>query len=300
MLETQVLGWEGPASVGLDGPARVLTGNCGFTEGPVWRPSHDDWVFSDIPRSTMWRWSPTDGLSVFRSPSHKANGNALDLQGAVVTCEHATSRVVRESADGLDVVAQTFEGKRLNSPNDVVVASDGSMLFTDPRYGLTVDFGEERDQELGFQGVYLVEDGVIRLLDDRYEEPNGLCLSPDESVLYVNDTVRGSITRYAVGPGWDLGPRENFAAPESGPDGVPDGMKCDRHGNVWCTGAGGLWVFDPDGRTIGRLRLPHLAANFAFGAPDGDEMLITAGATVYLQRLTAPLARPSRKGLSRK
>ncbi|WP_461164434.1 SMP-30/gluconolactonase/LRE family protein [Arthrobacter sp. R4-81] len=287
------LDWKGAASIETAGPALVVGDSFGFTEGPVWLGKKETWLFSDITKSTMWSWQPQDLPSPWRQPSNKANGNTLDPEGRVVTCEHATSRVVRQESDGtISVLAESFNGRRLNSPNDAVCASDGTILFSDPRYGLGADFGVEREQELDFQGVYLLRDGNLRLIDRDFSEPNGLCLSPDERTLYVNDSERGLIKRYRIGDDWSIGDAEQFATPPSDEKGVPDGMKCDRHGNVWCTGSGGIWIFDPDGGAIGQLRTPEIPVNFAFGGNKGNELLIAAGSTVLWQNMADSLAIP--------
>ena len=173
----------------------------GFTEGPVWDARGKRLIFSDMKQDCMRCWSAADGITVFRQPSNKANGNALDASGRLLSCEHATSRVVRTRQGGLEVVASHFEGKELNSPNDIVVKSDGSIYFTDPTYGrIREDLGVLRQQQLGFQGVYRIspEGSGPRLLADDFQQPNGLCFSLDERVLFVNDTMRQHIRRFNV------------------------------------------------------------------------------------------------------
>lgn len=253
----------------------------GFTEGPVWRPAQSDLIFSDIPGNAAWRWSPADGLSVVRRPSNKANGNALDQQGNLVTCEHVTSRVVRERGGTFEVVAQSYQGRRLNSPNDVIVAGDGAILFSDPTYGLTPDIGLEREQELDWQGVYLAESDALRLLADDFDQPNGLCLSPDETLLYVNDSERQHIRKFSVGDGWKVRDEGLFAELRADAPGVPDGMKCDEQGNVWCTGPGGIWVFNPGGDVLLKIRTPEECANFAFGGQSKKSLFLTTSTSVW-------------------
>ncbi|MER3390845.1 MAG: SMP-30/gluconolactonase/LRE family protein [Microcella sp.] len=278
----------GPAKVA--GEPIVIGEQFGFTEGPVWRADRSHWVFSDIFGSTLWVWAPGGEPAPHRTPSNKANGNALDGEGRLISCEHATSRVVRERDGDTEVIASSFEGRRLNSPNDVIVASSGVIMFTDPTYGLTPDFGVERPQELDFQGVFVLTGSALELLDGDYSAPNGLCLSPDERTLYVNDSARGIIYRYAITAD-GFGTREQFATPPDTETAVLDGMKCDQHGNVWVTGAGGLWVYAPDGTELGTLEFdgPDIA-NFAFGGADGDTLMLTARHTVVVVPLTDRLA----------
>ena len=173
-----------------------IGGGFDFTEGPVWHPREKTVVFSDMPGNHMRVWTEAGGVATFRKPSNMANGNAYDLEGRLVTCEHATSRVTRTGHDGaIEVLASHYEGKELNSPNDIIVASDGAILFTDPGFGRMAYYGVERESELGFRGVYRLEPGggEVRLLASDFDQPNGLCLSLDETRLWINDTMRGHI-----------------------------------------------------------------------------------------------------------
>jgi gluconolactonase len=269
--------------------ARVERLASGFTfvEGPVWHP--DGFLrFSDIPESTRWRWEPGHGATVDRRPSGKSNGLAYDARLSLIVCEHATSLVVRElPGDEREIVASHFEGKELNSPNDVVVARDGSILFTDPVYGrASAAYGIERPQQLGFQGVYRVPfgRGDPVLLTGELEMPNGLCFSPDETRLYVNDSMHCLIRAYDVRPDGSLAGGRLFAEGITTGDrahGVTDGMKCDEHGHVWVTGPFGVWVFDPDGEHLGVVRVPEKTANLNWGGPGWSDLYLTSSTSLY-------------------
>jgi gluconolactonase len=206
----------------------------------------------------------------------------------LIVCEHATSLLVRERPDGRrEVLASHFQGKELNSPNDVCVRSDGSIYFTDPIYGRSPHYGVERPHHLGFQGVYRVPPGggAPQLLvdDDLFNQPNGLCFSPDETLLYVNDSARKLIRVFDVSAGGSLANGRMFASKIVSPTepGGPDGMKCDERGNVWVTGPGGLWVYAPSGELLGKLRAPEPVANLAWGGADFHTLFLTASQSVY-------------------
>jgi gluconolactonase len=276
---------------------RLATGFT-FTEGPVWHP--DGFLrFSDIPENRRWHWDPAGGARVDRSPSNNGNGMAYDAGRGLLICEHATSRVVREAPDGsVEVIASHYDGRELNSPNDVVVASDGSIVFTDPTYGRTERFGIERGQELPLQGVYRVPaagGGPVLLIDD-FTQPNGLCLSPDESRLYVNDSQHCLIRVFDVLPDGRLANGRLFAenvTTGDRADGVTDGMKCDALGNVWVTGPFGLWVFSPAGEHLGIVRIPERTANFCWGGPDWTDLYTTSTTSLFRLRTLAAGAPPA-------
>jgi gluconolactonase len=268
-----------------------------FTEGPVWVP--DEYlVFSDIPADTIYKWSPGEGKAeVFRRPSGHSNGLTLDRQGRLVACEH-DRRLSRTEPDGTVVtLAERYQGKRLNSPNDIVVKSDGRIYFTDPPYGLP---GQSEGKELDVNGVYRLdpEDGTLALVDASFERPNGLAFSPDESVLYVDDSYGGHVRAFDVGEDGMLSNGRVFVKLERpGAAGVPDGMKVDVHGNVFCTGPGGVWVVAPSGEVLGTIDVPEVPANLAWGDEDLKTLYITARTGLYRIRLRtggAPLveARP--------
>jgi gluconolactonase len=262
---------------------RIATG-FKFVEGPTWRPASSDLVFSDIIGNVMYCWQARDGVSVFRRPSHMANGTTQDCEGRLLICEHATSRVSRVDADGrnYEVLASHFQGHELNSPNDLVVKSDGVIYFTDPNSGRGAKYGVERKQEQPFQGVYrLVPGGELSLLVDDFSKPNGLCFSNDESLLFINDTDRQHIRVFDVKD--DGGIENGRVWAETGGDepGVADGMKMGSAGDLYCCGSGGIHVFDPDGEPKGIIRMPEVAANFTWGGADLSEMYITATHSVY-------------------
>lgn len=274
-----------------------------FVEGPVWHPREGHLLFSDIPAATRYRYAPERGIEVATRRSNMSNGLTYDAELNLLACEHATSTVVRERADGTrETLAATYEGVPLNSPNDVCVRSDGSVYFTDPLYGRRAPHGVAREPELGFQGVYRVAPGgAVELLVEpgRYRQPNGLCFSPDESVLYVDDTPGALIDAYDVAADGSLGGRRRLRSAigtgESG--GVVDGIKCDERGNVWVTGPGGVWVLDPSGEHLGVVRVPEVAANLAWGGDDWRTLFVTAATGLYAVRtLVGPRREPFMPG----
>jgi len=264
---------------------QVATG-FGFTEGPLW--CGDYLLFSDIPQSRIVRLrmlSNGPEVTTFRSPSGSSNGLTLDRGGRLIACEHGTRRVSRTELDGsVSALAERYQGKRLNAPNDVVVRSDGSVYFTDPYFGQ-----ELKGKELAFNGVYRVApDGELSLLADDFELPNGLAFSPDESVLYVNDTRQGHIRAFDVSPDGGIGKGRVFIQMEGTEAGNPDGMKVDSRGNVYCTGPGGIWVMEPGGKALGCIKLPEQPANFAWGDSDWRTLYVTARPSIYRLRLAVP------------
>jgi|SRR5208337_500320 len=257
-----------------------------FTEGPVWNKKGGYLLFSDIPAGRILKWTPEDGISDFRFPSGKSNGLTLDGKGRLIACEHANRRVSRTEQDGAVIaLASTYEGKKLNSPNDVVVKSDGSVYFTDPPYGLNPVFGTPEEQELPFSGVYRVSpngNGLTLLIADMV--PNGLAFSPDESLLYVADTERNHIRVFDVTANGTTRNGRIFAL-ISGEPLAPDGIKVDSEGNVYVTGKGGVWVLNPEGRRMGVIPVPQLPSNLAWGDEDLKTLYITARSSVYRVRL---------------
>ena len=253
-------------------------------EGPVWHP--DGYLlFTDIPASTIYRWAPGSAAEPFISPSRRANGLSFDRHGRLVACEHIGRQVSRMGADGqMATVVDRYQGKRLNSPNDLVVHSSGSIYFTDPPYGVLPDFGE-----LGFPGVYRIDqDGGIVLLVSDFFRPNGLAFSPDESILYIDDSVRRHIRAFDVQPDGSLTNDRVFVDMDVEAPGPPDGMKVDVEGNVYCTAGGGLWVMDAGGRHLGTYSLPENPRNVAFGGPDYKNIYLTAAATLFSIRGNVP------------
>jgi gluconolactonase len=273
-----------------------------FTEGPIWHPAEHYLLFSDMPGDVRRRWDRRHGVREVASPSHKGNGLTYDRDLNLIVCEHATSSLVRLGPDGSrTTLASHFDGRELNSPNDVVVKSDGSIYFTDPWYGRMPGFGVERPRELGFQGVYRVKPDQAgrepELLVDRYlfGQPNGLCFSPDERLLYINDTEKAVIRVFDVRPDGLLDNGRLFAEglKDDRKPGVPDGMKCDALGNVWVTAPGGLWVYAPDGRHIGKVDIPELAANLHWGGEDWRTLFVCATHSVYtIQTKVGPRNEP--------
>ena len=258
-----------------------------FTEGPIWMPD-GSLHFSDMPGDMRRRWHPEEGVSVLRDPSNKCNGMTLDNEGNLIVCEHVTSSVVRERSDGVrEVLASHWGRSYLNSPNDVVVASDGSILFTDPTYGRMPGFGIERAQELDFQGVYRIPagGGDLELLADDFAQPNGLCFSPDESLLYVNDTDRAHIRVFDVGAGHTLSNgrvfAENIGDGDLAKGGLVDGMKIDERGNVYVTGPDGVWVFSTDGEHLGVIGVPEGVGNINWGGDGWSTLYIPATTSVF-------------------
>ena len=285
--------------VDLNARPEPIVSGCAFTEGPVWHPKEQFLFFSDIPGNVRRAWDPSGTVEEIRRPTNKANGMTYDAQLNLLVCEHETSRVVRFGPDGSEeAIATHFDGKSLNSPNDIVVHSDGSVWFTDPTYGRLPGFGLERASELGFQGVYRIPPGggAPQLMVPRttFDQPNGLTFSPCETWLYVNDTVQANIRRFDVGPD-GLSNERVIASGISDPglEGVPDGLKCDAQGNVWCTAPGGIWVYDPSGYHLGKLSLPENCANFHWGGPDWKTLYCTATTSVYaLPVKVGPRAEP--------
>jgi gluconolactonase len=263
-----------------------------WCEGPVWFGDGRYLLWSDIPNNRMMKWEEETGaVSVFRRPSNYANGNTRDRQGRLVTCEHMR-RVTRTEYDGsISVLIDRFDGKRLNSPNDVVVKSDGSVWFTDPPFGILADYeGRKAEAELP-QNVYRLDPqtGETIVVADDIKGPNGLCFSPDESRLYIVES-RGvphrAIRVYDVADdGRTLSGGDVLI--DAGPGGTPDGMRCDIDGNLWCGwGMGsneldGVMIFNPEGRPIGRIALPERCANLCFGGPMRNRLFMAASQSVY-------------------
>jgi sugar lactone lactonase YvrE len=265
-----------------------VAGGFGFTEGPVW--CGNCLLFSDIPRNRIVRLTlrhEGPEVTTFRSPSGNSNGQTLDRSGRLITCEHSARRVTRTETDGtVSVLADSYQGKRLNSPNDVVVRSDGSVYFTDPPYGLG---NPPKWKEISFNGVYRrAPDGNLFLLADDFDRPNGLAFSPDEAVLYVNDTERSHIRAFDVRPDGGISRGRVLAELKGSEAGRPDGMKVDREGNVYCTGPGGIWITDARGSHLGRVLTPEVPANLAWGDADWKTLYITAQTSIYRLRLLIP------------
>jgi gluconolactonase len=270
---------------------RLATGFT-FTEGPVWVRSEGALHFSDMPENKRRRWHPADGVREVPDGGNRCNGMAVDGGGARLVCEGLSGHVVRESRDGdSEVIASHYDGRGLNGPNDIIAASDGSAIFTDPPWGRTSNkIGRIRDRELDFCGVFRIppDRAELQLLVGDFNEPNGLCLSPDETLLYVNDSAEAHIRVFDVGPGYELSGGRVFAAGIRDADtpGVVDGMKADALGNIYVTGPGGIWVFAPDGARLGIVGVPEVPANLNWGDEDWRTLYITARTSIYRVRMS--------------
>ncbi len=270
----------------LIGHARVerLWTGARWSEGPAWFAAGRYLLFSDIPNNRMMRYDDCDGsVSVFRSPSNNTNGNTTDAQGRLVSCEHLSRRVTRTEHDGsVTVIADKFQGKRLNSPNDVVVKSDGSIWFTDPSYGILVDYeGGKAASEIGACHVYRVDSsGEITIVGNDFDKPNGLAFSRDEKSLYIVDSGSPkNIRTFAVSPdGKSLGASNLFAASTNG---IFDGLRVDQDGRIWTSAGDGVHCFLPDGKLIGKIRIPEIVGNLCFGGAKRNRMFICGTTSIY-------------------
>lgn len=283
---------------------RLWTGSR-WAEGPAWFAAGRYLVWSDIPNNRMLRFDDCDGsVSVFRQPSNNSNGNAVDREGRLVTCEHLSRRVTRTEHNGaLTVLADSYEGKRFNSPNDVVVKSDGSIWFSDPPYGILFDYeGGRATSEIGDCHVYRIEPntGEVTLVADDFEKPNGLAFSPDENYLYVADT---GITHKIDGPkhirklavnegGKSLGKSTIFANCTAG---LFDGFRVDEDGRIWTSAADGVHCYDPDGTLIGKVKIPELVSNLCFGGAKLNRLFICGTTSLYAIYLAVNGFRPGAK-----
>jgi gluconolactonase len=276
--------------VGDNADVRRLATGFKFTEGPVWDPRTNSLIFSDMPGDIMRRWSEAKGIETFRQPCGKTNGNTWDRLGRLVSCEHA-SRVTRTEPDGsITVLATHYKGKELNSPNDIIVKSDGAIYFSDPSYGRMDYYGIPRNQDLAFQGVYRISpDGKdITLLASDFGQPNGLTFSLDEKKLFVNDTDRGHIRVFDVNADGSAYGGQVWAEVTGEGGGAPDGMKIDSKGNLYTTGPGGIHIFAPDATDLGVIGLPEGPANFTWGDADLRTLFITATSSLYRVRVNVP------------
>lgn len=274
--------------VAADAGCELLATGFEFVEGPAWSARERCLYFTDILGDTVYRYDDAGGATAWRRPSHMANGLTLDADGGLIACEHATSRVTRTNREGaVTTLASHYEGKELNSPNDVVVKSDGSIYFTDPLYGRRAEHGVERPPELDFCGVYRLAPGGggLTLLADDFPAPNGLCFSPDESLLYVNDTHLLHTRVFGVAPDGTLSNGRLFfdeaAHGARWEEGDPDGIKVDERGNVFCTGPGGVWVISPEGEWLGLVEIPEIVANLTWGGPGWSALYVCATHSLY-------------------
>jgi gluconolactonase len=269
---------------------RLATGLTRWAEGPVYFGDLRCLLWSDVPGDCMWRWDEeTDAVNVWRKPSGYANGNTRDRQGRLLTCEHGGRRVSRTEPDGtITALAERFEGNRLNSPNDVVCKSDGSIWFTDPSFGILGWYeGHKAPAELPTNVYRIHPSGALGLVAEGINQPNGLAFSPDESILYVVESrsVPRRILAYDVVGGEALSNRRVLI--DAGPKGTPDGFRVDVDGNLWCgwgmgeEGLDGVHVFNPDGRLIGRIELPERCANVCFGGLHRNRLFMAATTSLY-------------------
>ncbi|MEM7644204.1 MAG: SMP-30/gluconolactonase/LRE family protein [Pseudomonadota bacterium] len=271
-------------------PLKQLATGFDWVEGPVWFGDAGCLLFSDIPNNRILRWTPGEGITTYRGDSKYSNGHTRDRQGRLISCEHLGRRVTRTEWDGtITVLADSFDGKPLNSPNDVIVASDGAVWFSDPHYGIMMDYeGARREQENACVVYRLDPDGSLEQVVTDMNCPNGLAFSPDESLLYVADTGRiwsddpQHIRVYDMVDGRPTGGRL-FAKPDVG---IADGFRIDEDGNLWTSAGDGVHCFAPDGRLLGKVRVPETVSNVCFGGRAKHVLYITATTSVYSVALT--------------
>jgi gluconolactonase len=271
---------------------RLFTG-CRWTEGPAYFPAGRYLVFSDIPNDRILRYDElTGGVGVFRAPAGYTNGHTVDRQGRLVSCQHGTREVTRTEHDGsVSVLASHYQGKRLNSPNDIVERSDGSLWFTDPAYGIDTDYeGHKSPSEIGACHVYRLtpETGEIRVVSDSFDRPNGLAFSTDERQLYITDSRRKHMRLFDVAADGTLSGGDVFATCQAG---TFDGVRLDDAGRIWAAAGDGVHCYDPDGTLIGKLLIPETVSNITFGGPKRNDLYITATSSLYSLRLNLTGAR---------
>ena len=273
-----------------DSEIEVVGSGFEFTEGPVWDHNNDSLIFSDMPGNKMRKWTQSGGVEPYRDPSNMANGNAYDNLGRLVSCEHATSRVTRTEKDGeIKVLVSHFEGKELNSPNDIIVSTKGGIYFTDPTFGRMEYYGVLRECELEVRGVYMIDnEGELTLLADDFDQPNGLCFSDDESKLFVNDSMRNHIRVFDINADGVLTGGAVWATLELDGDGVPDGMKIDMENNLYCCGPGGIHILDSRAISLGVIKISEPAANFTWGEADMKSLFVTASSSLFKLRVKIP------------
>ena len=262
-----------------DAKVEKLAGDMKFIEGPVWTSADGGFlVFSDIPASELKRWESKTKLTIFRSGTNNTNGNTRDREGRLISCEHTSRRVTRTEKDGsISVLADNFEGKKFNSPNDVVVKSNGAVYFTDPSYGTPKGVKKELDGCHVFR-IDPQSMKVTKVAHD-FDMPNGLCFSPDEKKLYIADSGKAHHIRvFEVKDDGTLTGGEVFCVIDKG---VPDGIRCDEKGNIWSSAGDGVQIFSPEGKLIRRIAVPESPANLCFGGEDGKTLFMTARTSLY-------------------
>lgn len=262
-------------------PERLATG-FQFTEGPVWM-ADGYLLFSDIPANIMYKWTPENGAEVWREPSGNSNGLTRNSDDLLLACEHGNRRVSRTNPDGtVETIAGAYQGNRLNSPNDLVVKSDGVIYFTDPPYGI-----QPEEKEQPHNGVYrILTDGSLELMATDFERPNGLAFSPDESILYIDDSYYRHLRAFDVREDGTLENSRIICDMDHPQPGSPDGLKVDEEGHIYVTGATGVWVFEPDGELLGVIAPPERPANCAWGDEDKKSLYLTAQTSLYRIRTT--------------
>jgi gluconolactonase len=305
MSDTQLLDVYEPEVTDLVDPGAQLEDLADgfvFTEGPVWDFRQGHLLFVDLAGDAMYRYRPEEGVGAYRKPSGYSNGTALDADGLLVLGEHRARRVAREVEPGrFETVVDSYDGQQLNAPNDLVIAADGSIIFTDPHYGLGEGYGGPAEQVLPHRGVYRVAPGADepQLLADDFEGPNGLALDPSGRRLYVVDTEHSHIRLFEVGDDWSLTGGDVFVELDGDGVGVPDGMKLDEAGRVYSTGPGGIWIVNGNGGVLGRIKIPVVAANLAWGDQDAQTLYITASEHLYRLPTRASGFVPHRDGYGR-
>ena len=268
---------------GGDDWVECLYTGCRWTEGPAYFPAGRYLVFSDIPNDRILRWDETTNtVGVFRQPARYSNGHTVDRQGRLVSCEQGPRQVTRTEHDGsVTVLTDNWDGKRLNSPNDIVERADGSLWFTDPSYGIDTSYeGYQADSEIGACFVYRLDpaSGELRVVADDFDRPNGLAFSADERTLYIVDSRRQHMRIFQVTDDSTLAGGEVFATCDAGNF---DGIRLDASGRIWAAAADGLHCFDPDGTLLGKLHIPEVVANFTFGGAKRNHLFICATSSLY-------------------
>jgi gluconolactonase len=261
-----------------DAKLEKLAGGMKFTEGPVWVNANGGYlIFSDIPANQLKKWTKKDGLTTFREPSNNANGNTIDKQGRLLTCEHSGRRVSVTEKDGtVKTVVDSYQGKKLNSPNDIVVKSDGTIWFTDPPYGIRP---EQKELDGNYVFCFDPRKMSLKVVASDFDRPNGICFSPDEKLLYVADSGKPRHIRvFEVAPDNSLRNGRVFCKIDVG---GPDGIRSDSKGNIWSSAGDGVHIFAPDGTLIGKILVPETPANLCFGGEDGKTLFVTARTSLY-------------------
>jgi gluconolactonase len=287
-----------PKFATLISPQAVLEkiqGDFIFTEGPVWDSRRKCLYFVDIPANTIYQFTEKEGISIFRKPSFFANGLTLTKDFELISCEHQRRAVSIQHKDRVEILCDHFQGKKLNSPNDVIQASDGTIIFTDPIYGLRDGQGGPAIREQPFQGVFQLPPGEDKpiLISDDFARPNGLAFNKEESRLFVDDSVEQHIRVFEVKKGWQLTGGSIFADLHGQLPGRPDGMKIDNSDNIFCTGSGGIWVFNSTGKLLGIIYLSEKISNLAWGDEDHHSLFITGSKCLYRLRCLTSGSFPS-------